>query len=558
MLRGHTVTWSCRALFAGSLLGSVASLACGGNDDTSVAPALPGDEGTPALGDDGAGDGEAPGDDGDGDVAGDGDGEPNDNEGDEPGTLGDSGIVQVYAGVTGAANVRNLYGLAYSSVGEHAGKLYASGVGGEGNVVVLRFLADGGLDTSFGEGGVVDTGQAGNSYGVLELADGTLIVQGNGGGEVFLLKLDAAGALDDTFGRVAVLAWSADDRAALDAACTAAAADAEDAEVVAGCTDLWPAAVAPEFSQRPNYTAWDIQLDTVTTPGTEKIVVLAYGAPARAAEGAQRTDDDRWVARVLASDGSLDPDFNGGASVTVDVAGLNANDGARRGLLESDGSIVSGGYTNFGDGNNAILLRLNPDGSADEAFGFDTVADPSTLQPGLTRFNPFVGTGAMAEVYSIARQESGRYVTTGYGISNLDIETIENDLVSFGVLAGGLDPLWGQEGAFVIQSETDQATIESGTWDGGRAFRENGRDLLLLPDGRTFQVGCYNDYAAVFVTGVDGAFDQSFGAGGRLVFDAAAEDTHTAPFFAVTRSSDGRVATTAQGDFLAIFELEAE
>lgn len=551
--------WS-RGTLLGTLMGAGIGLGCGEEDmsviqnlepaseDGSTAPGSDG-EATPAPAAPEQPAGEAPsaGEGAPGDAAGEGDGAP----------AGGAGVRAVFAGPTGAADVRNLYGLTFSSVGEHAGKLYASGVGGEGNVVVLRLLADGALDESFGAGGVVDTGEVGNSYGIVELPSGELIVQGNGDGQAFLLKLDAAGALDAGFGRVAVLSWSAEDLEAIDAACAAAAAAPEDAEAVAGCTELWPAAAAPEFTQRPAYTAWDLQLDSVTTPGTDKLVIFGFGAPARAVDGVQRADNDRWVARVLASDGSLDPEFNGGAPFTVDVAGLNAPDNGRRGLIASDGSLISAGYTNFGDGNNAVVLRLGPDGTPDASFGFDAVAEDSTLQPGLTRFNPFVGAGAMAEVYSVAQQESGRIVTTGYGVSNFDIETIENDLVSFGVLADGLDPAWGRDGAFAIQSETDQQSIEAGSWDGGRAFRENGRDLVLLPDGRTLQVGCYNDYAAVFLVGPDGAFVEEFGEGGRLVFDASSEVTHTAPFFAVARSADGRVATAAQGDFVALFEVEA-
>ncbi len=543
---------AARVVFIGGFVGASALAGCGGDDSSVIAMEPP----AAAGGDDGA-PGDAPSD-------GDGSGDDGQTVGETPdpsagtGDDGDdSGISAVFAGPTGAAGVRNLYGLTYSRVGEHAGKLYASGVGESGNVVVLRVNADGGLDTAFGNGGWVDTGAVGNSYGVVELANGELVVQGNGAGQVFLLKLDPSGALDEGFGRVVVLGWDAADVDAIETACAAAAADAENAELATACTTLWPSAVAPAFTPRPSYTSWDIQLDTVTTPGTEKIVVFAFGAPAKAESG-QRADDDRWVARVLASDGSPDPAFNAGAPFGVDVAGLERSDGGRRGFIDADGSLVSAGYTDFGEGNNAVLIRLTPDGTPDASFGFDGVADPSTLQSGMTRFNPFVGPGAMAEVYSVVKQPSGRYVTTGYGVSNFNVSTIENDLLSFGVMPNGLDSAWSDEGVSVVQSEVDQSVIEAGTWDGGRAFRENGRDLVLLPDGRTFQVGCYNDYASVFVMAAEGGLDASFGAAGKMVFDTGASVTHTAPFFAVTQSPDGRIATTASGDFLAIFAVQGD
>ena len=275
-----------RGIFVSTLLGAGMGLGCG-DDETSVAQSL-----EPAPTDDGAapdsppdmstpseatpsGDMTAPS--APADEAGESDGDP----------AGGAGIRALFVGPTGAGEVSNLYGLTFSSVGDQAGKLYASGVSG-GNVIVLRFLENGTLDESFGTGGMVDTGEAGNSYGIVELSSGDLIVQGNGGGQTFLLKLDPAGALDAEFGKVVVLGWSAADVEAIDTACTAAAASPEDAEVVAGCTELWPAASAPEFAQRPSYTAWDLQLDTITTPGTEKLVLFGFGAPARAAEGPQR------------------------------------------------------------------------------------------------------------------------------------------------------------------------------------------------------------------------------------------------------------------------------
>lgn len=539
------------ALFV-AISGSTLLVGCGdGNDETSLASGAQ----TGVSGSSGAG-----GSSGAANVGGGGNSSlgGGSGSGGSAGGANESGVEQVFAGTTAAEGVTNMYGLAYSTVGEHAGKLYASGIGAGGNVVLVRFEADGSLDDSFGEGGIADTGAPGNTYGVVELASGDVIVQGNGGGEVFLVKLSSAGTLDATFGRVVALGWDAADVEAIDTACASAAASPEDTDLVAACTALWPAAAAPEFAQRPSYTAWDIHLDTVTTPGTEKLVVFAAGSPGKVESGEQRSDSDRWVTRLLASDGSIDTGFNAGSPFSVDVAGLAGPDNSRRGLLEADGSMLSSGYTDWGGGNNAVLVRLLPDGTPDGAFGFDAVADPSTLQPGLTRFNPFVGPGAMAEVYSVVKQESGRYVTTGYGVSNRDISTIENDLVSFGVVADGLDETWSDAGALAIQSETDQSAIETGTWEGGRAFRENGRDLVLLPDGRTFHVGCYNDFASVFVVERDGGLDESFGEAGRLVFDAASEITHTAPFFAVTRSADGRVATTASGNFLAIFEVQGD
>ena len=101
--------------------------------------------------------------------------------------------------------------------------------------------------------------------------------------------------------------------------------------------------------------------------GGERLVVFGLGT-APAASG--RTDNDRYVVRLNAQDGTPDTQFNGGAPVSFHSSGT-LSDNARRGLVEDDGSIVSAGYTNLGDGlgNHVFLIRLNADGSLDTGFG---------------------------------------------------------------------------------------------------------------------------------------------------------------------------------------------
>lgn len=428
----------------------------------------------------------------------------------------------------------NLYGLTYSA----SGKVYVSGtktVGGEPMVGVWRYDEDGVLDTTFGDSGValhnLGTGTE-SSYGVVELANGDVVVQGTHGGKVYLLKFDDEGSL--VLGPVYVqFGWSLADLG-----------DLPD-------PDVWDSNTAP------SYTSWGITLDT--SGDEEKLVVSAFGAPKRGEVdglGKQRLDADRWVARVLASTFAADTSFNGGEALGVDVDGANQADNARRVLVEADGTIVQAGYTNFGSGNEVVLMRVKPDGTLDASFGFGTVTDHG----GLTRFNPFTGPNTLAEAYALVKG-TNRYVTTGYGKANFEGTTsIENDLVSFGVLldGSGLDEDgYGADGAWAVMSENDPVA-QMGTWQGGRAHRENGRDLVLLPGGRTLHVGCYNDYAAVFMFRASAGLDEDFGNNGMIVFDGASEyATIMAPFFKAALSSDGTtLATSGQSGHLAFFDLD--
>ena len=402
------------------------------------------------------------------------------------------------------AGALNPYGLAWGADGH----LYVSGatlVAGDRQLAVWRIdKATNKPDPAFGTNGVATVALPGDetSYDLVALKDGSFVVQAVSDGKVWLTKLtkDAGGAYAFGAPRALVFGWT----------------DADFAS--------WPVAGAT-----PTYASWGLALDA--SGATEKVVVFAYGPPAKAAAGAQRTDNDRWVARVLASDLSHDPAFNAGKPYAADVDGKALADGARRGMVEADGSIVSAGYTDFGAGAgaNVVLLRLKADGTPDTTFGF------GSSTPGQTKFNPFQSSGGAAEAYAVARQSSGRYVTTGYGASNFDTATVENDLVTFGVARDNLDPTYGKLGAFAVQSEKDPAAGK-----GARPYRETGRDLVVLPDDRTVQVGCYDDFASVFVFTKNGALDATFGAGGRLQY------THAAPFYKVALSPDKkRIAAMA-------------
>lgn len=401
----------------------------------------------------------------------------------------------------------NPYGLVWGADGH----LYMSGatlVAGDRQLAVWRFdKTTNKLDTTFGNGGVLTVPIGGDetSYDLVELKDGSFVVQATSNGKVWLVKM--AKAANGTFSfetpKALVFGWEEADFAS------------------------WPVAGAA-----PTYASWGIALDK-SNAAAEKLVVFAYGAPAKVTGGGtQRVDNDRWVARVLATDFSNDATFAGGRPYTTDVDAKGLPDDARRGIVEKDGTIVSAGYTDFGVGPSVsvVLLRLKPDGTADTTFGFGSTS------PGQTKFNPFQGTAGTAEAYSVVKQSSGRYVTTGYGKSSFDTATLENDLLTFGVLRDGVDPTYGRLGAWAIQSEKNGA---AGL--GTRPFRDNGRDLVVLADDRTVQVGCYDDFASIALFDKKGTLDKSFGTNGVVSY------AHGGGLYKVALSADGkRIAASAQ------------
>ncbi len=408
-------------------------------------------------------------------------------------------------------NAINPYGLVFGQ----DGAIYASGATVEAGVrklAVWRFQ-NGALDTAFGTGGVVTVDIPGDesSFDLVEVAAGSFVVQASVGGKIFLVKLTKDGGGAYAFGTPTFVRFGYDEG------------------------EGWPAGTPNAPAAAPSYASWSIGLDR-STAASPQIVVFAHGAPAKAADPAnQRIDNDRWITRVSADTLAIDPAFNGGVPYTTDADGKSLGDNARRGLVLADGSIVSSGYANFGQGlgNHVVLVRLLKNGTVDPGFGFGTSA-PGI--PGQTKFNPYLAVSGFAEAYGVVRQSNGLLVTTGYGTSNATVPSKSVDLVAFRVKPDGIDTTYGTLGATAWQSETDK-----GAGLGGSPFTDRGRDIAILPDDRTVHVGVYDDYASVFVLDPSGKPDTSFGTNGVL------EYSYPAGLFKVATSSDGkRIAATAQ------------
>lgn len=421
----------------------------------------------------------------------------------------------------------DLRGLAYGA----DGKIYVSGHLGDPSaetnpttvVVVGRLNADGTPDTSFGDGGfaTVDLGPGvEQSLAVAPLANGEVVAavnanEGDGGISIFLVKFDATGK------QVTGDAWGGETGAV---------------EVVFG----WANAANdgfPGVDNPPQDTAWDLKVDN--SSGTEKLVVAGHGS---AVEGSGRTDADRFVTRLLAADGSVDPAFNGGKPFTYHSAQA-FNEGGRRVTIGADGAIMSAGYTNLGDAlrNHVILIHLNADGTLDESFGGFVTPESSaaavglTATPGVAVFNPFVGDGGFAECYAAVQLSDGSWVTTGYGgatgegvASTLGFKTTDApDIVSFKVKGTALDTTYGGAGQVAVQSEGLGLTTAE----------DRGRLLVALPGDRTLHVGYFGGIPSAVVLDASGKLDTTVSEDGII---ALPNDTVGAQFFGAVVSPDGK------------------
>jgi uncharacterized delta-60 repeat protein len=253
------------------------------------------------------------------------------------------------------------------------GRIVAAGRSGAGNVALARYATDGSLDPTFGVGGKVTTDLSGfdAAFGVALLPDGKIIAVGQGGPGVdfAVVRYDAGGSLDTTFGTGGV---TTTDLGGFEAA-TAVAVQGDGKIVATGST------FSAGFQQFAlvRYDA-NGNLDTGFGSGGKVTTDFGLGSgfggalaiqPDGKIVAAGRAGTDFVVARYT-SDGSPDAGFGSGGMTTTDFGGA-IFDAAFGVALQPNGKIVAAGslFNAFGSDADFALARYNGDGSLDTGFG---------------------------------------------------------------------------------------------------------------------------------------------------------------------------------------------
>jgi uncharacterized delta-60 repeat protein len=328
------------------------------------------------------------------------------------------------------------------------GRIVVAGTSCGGDFLVARYNADGSVDTTFGSGGRVcidvGSGSADRGEEILLLAGGQLVVAGTSAGDFALARLTATGALDSSFGNGA--------RATYDLGGTDELRDAALAPdgriVMVGETTMPGCATAPTSpGQTVGVGVARALSNGAPDPsfGGDGTVVLGSGdqvqrgfAVAVQNDGAvivagrtsscSRVAIDLLLLRLTAG-GAPDPGFvpanplaEPGPDSAVDVA------------VQPDGRIVVAVDTFVGPATSParddafILLRFNPDGSADTSFGSGGVA------------TALFGAGTNATPRAIALQ--GSTIVVGGSVDG------DFALARF-TSTGALDPAFGGDGTVV-------------------------------------------------------------------------------------------------------------
>src|SRR6185437_3907654 len=242
---------------------------------------------------------------------------------------------------------------------------------------VLRYTANGTLDTSFGSGGKLITNiqvqpNADHSVGIAPQPDGKIVLgsttldPATRTGEFVTARFNANGTADSTFG--------------------------------SGGKVTTHLGTFDEFGG-------------VTVQGDGKIVV----------SGSESTGTSPFALYLLRynADGSLDTTFGTGETVAVQAPDGNYIDPRGSGVaVQADGKILAGGE--FGDATGQLIdlaaLRVNPDGSVDTGYG-----------NGGWAMVPF----ASADMQAIALEPDGQLLLAGYGRPTSNTRPVDVALIRF-------------------------------------------------------------------------------------------------------------------------------
>ena len=400
------------------------------------------------------------------------------------------GTLDASFGVDGAlrTNFGGTYDWAYATALQPDGRIVAAGVSdakGTYDFAVARYTATQQLDPTFGNHGVVltDFGHSYDwAYALALQPDGKIVVAGvsdvSGSKDFALVRYNPDGTLDQTFGHGGLVTLSM---------------RAMTADIIHGI------AIQPDGK----IVAAGVTFEDVFT---------------------LRPHGDFMVARLM-PDGSRDLMF-GIAGVTTTDFSKESYDEPYAIVLQPDGKVVLGGYTNTGGGpgvlfgaDNLALARYMPNGLLDGSFGDagKVVFDAGSLDERILAL-------ALAPDGSLL---AGGY-TNGEQRSDLLLAHLRTD--------GRLDHGFGNTGkGFAIDDlGTNSERISS---------------LVLQPDGMVVAGGqtaeADNADFAVFRFDRGGHFDPSFGRKGVATFDFGGREDRV---HALALQRDGKIVAVGQSE----------
>ncbi len=263
------------------------------------------------------------------------------------------------------------------------GKIVVAGASDQGSTgldfAVLRYRADGSLDTAFGNAGKVVADFAGDTdraWALLVQADGKIVVGGEAntgtaatGVNFALLRLNADGSTDGSFGQQGKVITAVGANTATDAV-HGLAIEAVQGEArilaVGGEGDFRAARYRPDGTLDTTFGAQGkiVGLFNSAIGGARAVTVLPTGQVVIAGQ-----INHHFAAVQLVSSGALDTTFAAGGRFEQSLV-ANWNEATSL-VRQDDGKLILGGWVYSGNSSSGdfAALRLNANGALDTTFG---------------------------------------------------------------------------------------------------------------------------------------------------------------------------------------------
>jgi uncharacterized delta-60 repeat protein len=341
---------------------------------------------------------------------------------------------------------------------------------------LLRFNADGSVDSTFGSGGLVTTNIASNddqAYAIALQSDGKIVAAGRRGiqfypseqrkGNVALARYNSDGSLDATFGNGGLVVN--DFGQGLESYALALMIQSDGKIIIAG-ESSYEFLVARYNSNGTldttfgnsghalaNFSSnWDGATDALLQPDG-KVVLVGWSE--------MNSPYDSFALARFNPDGSFDQSFgNGGKVLIADQGDLNAV------VLQGDGKLIALGSGNYSSDSTFRLLRFDVNGSLDSTFGSSGTVTTSFGQP--------------TEGVALAFQPDGKLVAGGITSSDPYFQNSDFGLARY-----------------LIASEAPPTVVSRKTQGGAGTFDIN-LPLTGAPGIECRSGGANNDYEVVF------------------------------------------------------------
>jgi len=367
---------------------------------------------------------------------------------------------------------------ARSAAMQSDGKIVVAGfsnIDASSDFVVVRYNLDGSLDTTFDNDGKVTTdigsSSSDSAVSVVLQSDGKIVVVGisdSGGSSDFaLVRYNVDGSLDTTFDN--------DGKVTTDIGSTSS----DSAESVVLQSDGKIVVAGNSYSGGQS----DFALVRYNSNGT---LDTTFGTVGKIQTGISSGSDDAANDVVMQSDGkivaggytdaggsydfvlvryntdgSLDTTFDGDGKVTTDT-GTMSNDFAMSLLLLADGKIIAAGNSDAGGSNDFVLMRYNANGTVDSVFGNRGKAITD------------LDTDSDDWVYSLVTQSDGKIIVAGFSDAGGSYDFV---LVRYNA-NGTLDTTFDTDGKSTI--------------DIGNNSSDEARAVVLQADGKIIVAGNSN------------------------------------------------------------------